>query len=504
MPGAPILSTVPDVRVRRLNAAPLRGERPYVLYWMTAARRLEWNFGLQRAVERCREVGAGLVVLEALRAAYPWASARHHRFALDGMADHARRLEGGRVRYHPYVEPADGAGKGLLEALGARAALVVADDFPAFFIPRMLEAAAGRLDVRLEAVDSSGLLPLATVDRDHRTARSFRRFLQGALPAHLERPPAEHPLRGNPLPGPPTLPAGVGERWPRASDALLEGEVEPPGLGGPGPEVPPVRYRGGARAARAALEGFLDDVLPRYADDARHPDDDATSGLSPWLHWGHLSAHEVFRRVADREGWSPARLAPEADGVREGWWGMSEGAEAFLEQLVTWRELGYAFCRRTPDHDRFEVLPDWARETLENHADDPRPRLYGLRELARAGTDDPVWNAAQRQLRDEGRIHSYLRMLWGKRILTWTPTPRRALEVMVELNNRYAADGRDPNSYAGILWCLGLFDRGWPEREIFGKVRCMTSGSARRKLRLERYLARWGPGGAGADPSGDD
>jgi len=171
---------------------------------------------------------------------------------------------------------------------------------------------------------------------------------------------------------------------------------------------------------------------------------------------------------------------------------MSPSAEAFLDELVTWRELGYGFCTHEPDYDRYESLPAWARATLEDHASDPREHIYSVDELGAASTGDDLWNAAQRQLVHEGVIHNYLRMLWGKRILEWTRHPREALAVMIEINNRYALDGRDPNSYSGICWVLGRFDRGWPERAIFGKVRSMTSASTRRKVKLDDYLARWG------------
>ncbi|MCA9857371.1 MAG: deoxyribodipyrimidine photolyase, partial [Dehalococcoidia bacterium] len=147
--------------------------------------------------------------------------------------------------------------------------------------------------------------------------------------------------------------------------------------------------------------------------------------------------------------------------------------------------------------DRYESIPGWAQSTLEAHASDDR-RRYTLEQLAAARTEDEVWNAAQRQLRHEGRIHNYLRMLWGKRILEWTQGPREALSVMVELNNRYALDGRDPNSYSGILWCLGKYDRPWgPERPVYGTVRYMSSENTRRKLRMSAYLERWGPDAEG-------
>jgi deoxyribodipyrimidine photo-lyase len=170
---------------------------------------------------------------------------------------------------------------------------------------------------------------------------------------------------------------------------------------------------------------------------------------------------------------------------------MGEGAEAFLDQLVTWRELGFNLSSKNPEYASYGSLPSWARETLELHESDPRPHLYSLEEMEAAGTDDSVWNAAQRELLREGVIHNYLRMLWGKKILEWSPTARDALDIMIELNDRYAVDGRDPNSYSGIFWCLGRYDRGWPERPIFGKVRPMSSKSTRRKIKLKNYLLRF-------------
>ena len=197
--------------------------------------------------------------------------------------------------------------------------------------------------------------------------------------------------------------------------------------------------------------------------------------------------------MADQEGWGPHLLPDRARGGREGWLGMSPAAEAFLDQLITWRELSQNFCHYRTDYDRFSSLPGWARATLEEHAPDERPHVYTLEQLERAQTHDPLWNAAQGQLLEEGIIHNYLRMIWGKKILHWTPDPRRALEIMIHLNNRFALDGRDPNSYSGIFWTLGRFDRAWgPERPVFGKVRYMSLANTRRKLRLGDYEERFG------------
>jgi deoxyribodipyrimidine photo-lyase len=474
------------------NRAAIRQDGAFVLYWMIAARRVRSNFALQYAAAQALAMGRPLVVLEALRCDYPWASDRLHRFVVDGMADNARDLAGRGVTYLSYVEPARGDGAGLLEALAAHACLVVTDDSPAFFLPRMVAAAASRLPIRLDVVDSNGLLPIAATDAAFPTAYAFRRFLQAKLPAHLDEVPAPDPLQGVSLPALTGLPAGILRRW------RMEGGDEVPGVPGDLGRLPidhavaPVAgVPGGPRAARRALDRFVAERLPHYASRRNDPDPgrEVGSGLSPYLHFGHVGPHEVFAAVAAAEGWTDARLGQSAAGKRTGWWGMSQPAEAFLDQLVTWRELGLNFCARREDHAEYDSLPPWARATLERHTGDPRPRVYSPESFDAAETHDPIWNAAQRQLRRRGTIHNYLRMLWGKKILEWSPSPRAALETMIELNNRYALDGRDPNSYSGIFWCLGRYDRPWgPERPVFGTVRYMSSDNTARKLDLRAYL----------------
>lgn len=487
--------STPRIRIRRCNDASLAADAAFVLYWMVAARRTRWNFALQRACAHCTALGLPLVVLEPLRARYPWASDRFHRFVIDGMIDNRARIRGcRRVVYYPYVEPSDGAGKGLVEALAAHAAVVVTDDFPAFFIPAMLRAVASRLPVRLEAVDSNGLLPLRTADRTFPTAYQFRRFLQRHLPAHLPERPARDPLAQ--LATSPVsaahdapIPSTILVRWPPADLR------DPPATVASLPidhTVGAVEQPGGPNQAAARLSNFVDHLLPRYATDRNQPERDATSGLSLFLHFGHISAHQIFDRIVASEHWTRARLADNAAGRRAGWWGMSESAEAFLDQLVTWRELGFNRCVHVADYDTFDALPAWARTTLAEHASDPRNPTYDLDDFEQARTHDPLWNAAQNQLRREGRIHNYLRMLWGKKILEWSESGRTALRTMIHLNDRYALDGRDPNSYTGILWVLGLHDRPWgPERPVFGKVRYMSSANTARKYRVRRYVEEY-------------
>ncbi|UJR79708.1 deoxyribodipyrimidine photolyase [Sandaracinus amylolyticus] len=478
----------PAIRVAEANARPERRDGAFVLYWMLANRRTRSSFPLERAIAWAKELDRPLVILEPLRCDYPFASERFHRFVVEGMADNARAFAKKAVLYHPWVERRRGEGRGLIEALAAHASLIVADDSPIPWLRGMVRAAAERVPIRVERVDHHGLMPLRATPRAFPVAHAFRRFLQKELPLHLAAWPQDDPLARVALPRLRALPREITERWPAV------------GLGDPAALIAhlPIDHtigaiddRGGSTAAHARLAAFLEDGIDRYPDRS-HPDDDASSRLSSWLHFGHVSSHEVLGALGARERWTPAKIAKKPTGTREGWWNVSDAGDAFLDELVTWRELGAVRCHHTDDFMRWEGLPAWARETLEKHAHDPRPALYDRARLVRAETDDPVWNAAQRQLLAEGRIQNYLRMLWGKRVLAWTAHPREAFDLLIELNDRYSIDGRDPASWLNVGWVFGAYDRPWaPQRPIYGSVRYMTSESAKRKLRMKQWLAKW-------------
>jgi len=457
---------------------------------MIAARRVRANFALQRAVELAKELGKPLLVLEALRCGYRWASDRLHAFVLQGMADNAADFTAAGVRYWPYVEPEQGAGSGLLEALGARACAVVTDDFPCFFLPRMVAAASAKLPVRLEAVDGNGLLPMRVGDKVFGRAFDFRRFLQKVLPPHLDEFPVGDPLRGFAQPMA-ELPRGFAKRWPAASAELLAAETQAIAALPIDHTVGVVDTRGGAVAAGKTLRTFLTSRLARYGEERSDPDADCASGLSPYLHFGHLSAHQVFAGLAKHEGWTRARIKPTTSG-QKGWLGMGDAAESFFDEFVTWRELGFNRCWQRTDYGDYESQPEWAKATLAAHAEDPREYVYSLEQFAAGSTHDPLWNAAQRQLRDSGVLQNYLRMLWGKKVLEWSRSPEEAFAILIELNNRYALDGRDPNSYSGIGWVFGRYDRPWaPRRPVYGVIRYMSSANTVKKLKIKEYLRRW-------------
>ncbi len=489
-----MLPAVPAVRVTAVNQAPVRADGDYVLYWMIAHRRTRWHFGLQHAVAQAAALGKPLLVFEALRIGYRWASDRLHQFVVDGMHVNRARCAAAGVTCYSYLEPEAGAGSGLLAALAARAALVVTDEFPCFFLPRMVAAAGRTLPVRLVQVEGNGLLPLRAHDREFTVAHSFRRHFQKvAHPESLAFPVAEPLTWATPL-GQAVIAPEILARWP-ALGTPAEARALIARLPIDHSVAPPPGVTGGSEAGEALATDFVARKLARYPEDRNAPEAQGGSGLSAYLHFGHVSAHAVVDAVLQRAGWHPGRLADTANGKRHGWWGLDEASEAFLDELITWREVGYAFSHRRPDdYDRYESLPPWALETLALHAQDPREHLYDLDTLAAGRTHDPLWNAAQGELVQTGRIHNYLRMLWGKKVLEWSPSPQEALARLIELNNRYALDGRNPNSYSGIFWVFGRFDRAWgPERPIYGKVRYMTSASTARKVPVKGYIARFQP-----------
>ena len=233
---------------------------------------------------------------------------------------------------------------------------------------------------------------------------------------------------------------------------------------------PSLTYRGGSAQAEKHLKHFVHSNLKRYATDRNQPAGHATSNLSPYLHFGHISALEVALRARD--------YALEHALV----------ADEFIEELVVRRELAFNFARFTDQPESLTNLPDWAQATLAKHADDVRDPVYSPAEFELGQTHDPLWNAAQKEMRLRGKIHGYYRMYWGKKIIEWSPTCQDALRTMIDIHDRYAIDGRDPNTIVGILWCFGLHDRPWIERPIFGMIRWMSYDGMRRKTHSDAYL----------------
>ncbi len=452
-------------RGARLNDRSRNPAGEYVLYWMQSTHRFEENWALRFAVLQADKLQLPLVIHQGLDPTYPHASDRIHSFIIDNARELTKRAAQLGHHYRFVLRHRRDDDRRVVDALAQRAALVVTDLYPTAGVAERSARFAARCAHRVVAIESHAIVPSGIFEKEEYAARTIRPKLLPLLPlalqvvedrcARLEIPQAL--VRD--LPGEPLDFSRVSTR-----EAVASCDIDH--------QVPAVPMPSGLTAARTRLAAFCAESLPRYAERRADPnDDEGSSRLSPYLHFGQIAAAEVAR----------AALAS----------GHPEQATSFLNELVVWRELALNFCLRNPRFGTLEALPAWVHKTMGEHRDDAREATYTLEQFEGAQTHDALWNAAQRELVRTGVMHNVVRMLWGKHILQWAPGYTEALAWMVHLNNKYGIDGRDPSSYAGMQWCFGKFDRPFYTRPVLGVIRSMSLKRAREKWDAERYIARW-------------
>jgi deoxyribodipyrimidine photo-lyase len=445
------LSQDPRVTVRRTGSPDSGGA--CVVYWMQRAQRGIDNAALDVAVEAANALHKPVVVFLAPVPFYPNANLRHYRFLAEGIRDIAQALFKRNIGFLLRRFPEHSL---LHFCEEVKAALVVGDENPMHEPEAWRRAAAKKLKVPLWTVDADVIVPAKLLEKAQYASHIIRPRLQAHLKTFLI--PAKNPraLVGW------NKPAGLASLDPGfdiTQDWQLDRSVSP--VSG---------WRGGTTEAHRLLEEFIQHKLHGYGTKRNKPEIDHTSRLSPYLHFGHVSPITVTLAVEKSD-------APKAD------------KEAFLNQIIPWRELAVNLVRFNPDYDSFECGEPWAHRTLAKHAADPRPVRYSEKQLEHAETHDQLWNAAQMQMVSTGWMHNYVRMYWAKKILEWTRSPAEAHRIAVLLNDKYELDGRDPNGYAGIAWAIvGKFDRPWFERPIFGQIRYMSGESTGRKFDSKKYI----------------
>ncbi|MEQ1643136.1 MAG: deoxyribodipyrimidine photo-lyase [Pyrinomonadaceae bacterium] len=448
-------------RVVALNDKPINPNARYVLYWMQMFKRVDNNHALIWAIRKANELKLPLVVYEGLKYYYPWASDRIHTFILEGVEEKRLQFEGLGIRYIFYLQRDAGSPKNTVAALAKDAALIVTDDFPCFIIPEHNRRIAERAEIAVHAVDSNGIVPMSKFDKEEYAAYTIRPKIKKMLDRYLvplANETVEHSRIDLDIDSDfETL--ATSENIPNlVAECDIDHSV-------PASTV----YHGGTANGRERLKTFVKDILCNYDKARSKPEQDGSSRLSSYLHFGFLSPLEIALAVRDAD-------APQ------------ESIDAYLEELIVRRELSYNMTRFNDTYDSLAALPDWVHKTMRKHAGDERQFTYSLEQLERGETHDELWNAAQREMVVTGEMHNYVRMLWGKNVIAWSPTYEIAFETLVHLNNKYCLDGRNPNSYAGILWCFGKHDRPWMEREVFGQIRYMTSGSTGKKFDSKKYI----------------
>ncbi len=431
------------------------GSGDYTLYWMQASVRSEHNPALEHAIAEANELGQRLLVCFGLTDDYPEASARQYQFLLEGLAAVDTALRRRNIKF----VVRRGSPDEVAIDLAADASSLVMDRGYLRHQRSWRRNVVAAVDIPVTEVEGDVVVPVETAsDKREYAARTLRPKIH----EHLDR--FLRPLRTTPVDKHSLNLAGDGLDLSDIGAVLADLDVDH--------SVPPVdHHHGGTPQARATLDGFLDDRFGDYDEHRNQPQTDSVSYMSMYLHYGHISPVYVALRAAEAG-------APKED------------LESFLEELIVRRELTFNYVWFEPDYDAYSALPQWARDTLEEHKDDEREYVYTRQELEDAATHDPYWNAAMVEMRELGYMHNYMRMYWGKKIVEWTNTPEYAYRTALYLNNKFLLDGRDPNSYANVGWVFGLHDRPWTEREIFGKIRYMNANGLRRKAKPDEYVAK--------------
>lgn len=423
-------------------------------------RRVETNQALLHAVEIANRLNLPVLVYEALTYSYEYANDRLHTFVLEAVPETERRLHKAGIGYVFYLRRKKSDPNNAFYALTEKAAAVVSDDYPTFIAREHNARVPEKLDTAYFVVDASCVVPMSEIPHRQYGAYTIRPRINRLLPTYLTPPDA---LR-------------VKKRFDGAvpkfhTEVTLQNikqlvascEIDHS-------VAPSTQYRGGYLAAEKFLTEFLENKLRRYANGRNEPSEDATSHMSPYLHFGQISALEIALKVTD--------YAKHHKLI----------ADEYLEELIVRRELAFNYARFVDDPGDLKNLPEWCQLNMQKHAKDKRNPVYTPEQFERGETHDELWNACQKEMVEQGKIHGYYRMYWGKKVIEWSHSYQEAARTMIDIHGRYALDGRDPNTYTNIFWCFGLHDRPWPERPVFGKMRFMSLEGMKRKTDTRAYI----------------
>ena len=450
-----------------LNDDAIR-DRSFVLYWMQAAQRAEWNHALEYAVERANKLGKPVVAAFSITDAFPEANERHYAFMLEGLKETQAALAKRGVQ----LVVVHGTPEHTIPEIAKEAALLVVDEGYLRIQQHWRHAVAEAVDCRMVEVTTNLIVPVEEVtEKENFSAGTLRPRLHKQLDKYLV--PLRHStlkhcsldsrLRGNDEGN------GNDKKGHLQSFKISDTEKALNKLSIDRSVKASPFFCGGTGEAKKHLRTFIRHKLNDYADKRNDPMLDCQSNLSPYLHFGQISPLYIALEVLKTD---------------------SPGKEAFLEELIVRRELSHNFVYYNSRYDDYDALPAWALRTLNFHAKDKREYIYTVEQFETARTHDPYWNAAQMEMVITGKMHNYLRMYWGKKILEWSEHPKKAFQTALYLNNKYELDGRDPNGFAGVAWCFGKHDRAWGQRPVFGKVRYMNAAGLKRKFDMDAYVEK--------------
>lgn len=441
-----------DQRLKILNNG-VRSTGDFVLYWMQAAQRTRNNHALEHAIRQANQKRQPLAVFFGLTDAYPEANARHYRFMLEGLVDVQREL---RELNAAFIVRRVSPAEGILQ-LADRASLIVTDRGYTTIQKRWRARVAERVENPFVQIETDVVVPVETAShKEEYSAATLRRKITPLIDEFLvpfDLSSVKTTFQRNDF-----------ESLDLTDPDKILAELDVDQNVNPSPV-----FRGGSDEAERRLTVFLNEKLDDFDVVRNDPTRDGCSNLSPYLHFGQISPSQVALRVRETD---------------------SPSVPAFLEELIVRRELAMNFVHYNPQYNSFTAIPEWARKTLSDHADDEREFSYALAEFENAATHDPFWNAAQNEMVLTGKMSGYMRMYWGKKIIEWSETSEKAFATALHLNNKFELDGRDPNGFAGVAWCFGKHDRPWAERPVFGKTRYMNANGLKRKFDIDAYVRK--------------
>jgi len=442
---------IENTRIKLLNQKTVQ-PREFVVYWMQSSQRTSFNHALEYAIQTSNKLNKFLKVYFVINKSYPEAQNRHFIFMLEGLYEVQKELSQKNIQMILEIgNPIE-----IISKLSRKSCLIVTDRAYIKTINSWKKEVSNKIDCQLVQVETEAIVPIEEVsNKEEYGAYTIRPKIKKLLGDYL------HPLNTSTI-----------KKEYRSSKIFENTEKTKQiiqNLKSVSTSPKEFFYKGGSITAKKELKRFLETKAKNYTANKNNPSLDVVSNMSPYLHFGQISPLEIALEVLNQE-------IPQ------------DSKDSYLEELIIRRELSFNFVFYNASYDNFDCLPKWCKDTLINHKKDKRDYTYSLEELELAKTHDPYWNAAQKEMVIKGKMHGYMRMYWGKKIIEWTKNPETAFSNALYLNNKYQLDGRDPNSYTGVAWCFGKHDRPWKERNIFGKIRYMNENGLRRKFDIEAYV----------------
>lgn len=422
---------------------------------MQQSQRVNYNHALEFTIREANKLVLPVIVYFELIDDYPEANLRHYQFMLEGLQELQDSLKNMGIKL--IVKLSRDNDSPALDGLSKDAVMVVTDIGYTRFQRKWRGEYSKKVSCRLIGIESDLVVPVSTVsNKEEYSAATLRRKITPLLDEYLV------PMKQTAV-NISSLDMNFKSMDFSNINIVLDNLKIDKSVG------PVEEFVGGESKAIAKLNNFITDKLKYYSDKRNDPNSNVLSDLSPYLHFGQISALQIAINIKFFD---------------------SVNAAAYLEELIVRRELAINFVYFNKNYDKYESLHDWAKNSLNEHKSDERDYIYSRDDFENARTHDPYWNAAQNEMRVTGKMHGYMRMYWGKKIIEWTSSPEEAWDIMLYLNNKYELDGRDPNGFAGVAWCFGKHDRPWAERPVFGKIRYMNAAGLKRKFNADAYVNR--------------